>query len=90
MKFIWEARKAGRNLRKHGVAFEEAATIFLDPLSITGSDPDHSMGEDRYVTFGVSNRGRFLAVAHTEEEDTIRLISARVGTARERAFHEEG
>jgi uncharacterized DUF497 family protein len=86
----WDSRKATTNLRKHGVSFEEAATVFRDTLSATALDPDHSAGEDRYVTFGVSVLGRLLVVAHTEREDRIRLISARLATKRERIIYEEG
>lgn len=86
----WNPRKAADNLRKHGVSFEEAATVFRDTLSATASDPDHSAGEDRYVTFGVSARGRLLIVSHTERDDTIWLISARRATKPERRIYEEG
>ncbi len=77
MRFEWDPGKAAENLAKHGVSSEEAATVFRDPLSATGSDPDHSFGEDRFVTFGISTGGRLLAVAHTDRDDTIRIISAR-------------
>ncbi len=86
----WDPRKAAANLRKHGVSFEEAATVFRDTLAATAADPDHSVGEDRYVSFGVSVRGRLLVVAHTEREGTIRLISARLAKKRERKIYEEG
>ena len=66
MRFEWDRRKAASNLRQHGVSFEEAATVFRDPLSVTGADPDHSLDEERLVTFGVSVTGRFLVVATTE------------------------
>jgi len=62
MKVEWDPNKARRNLRKHNVSFEEAATALRDPLSVTGVDPDHSIGESRYVTFGVSERGRLVVV----------------------------
>jgi uncharacterized DUF497 family protein len=87
--FEWDARKARINLAKHGVAFEEALTAFGDPLSRTISDPDHSIEEQRYVSMGRSARGRLLVVAHTERGDTIRIISARLTTARERRQYEE-
>lgn len=90
MKFAWDAKKAAANLRKHGVSFEEAATAFRDELSVTGADPDHSVGERRFVTFGFSTRGRLLAVSHTEEGEVIRLISARSATRPERKIYEEG
>lgn len=72
MRFEWDPRKAEANLRKHGVSFEEATTALRDDLSLTGHDPDHSLEEDRLVTFGVSAEGRLLVVAHTE-----RIITAR-------------
>jgi len=81
MKIEWDPLKAKLNLRKHKVSFEEAAT---------GADPDHSITEDRYITFGVSNRGRLLIVAHTEEDETIRIISARLASKGERKIYEEG
>ncbi|MGH8530955.1 MAG: BrnT family toxin [Nevskiales bacterium] len=90
MNFVWGPTKAEANLKKHGVSFEEASTVFLDVLSATGADPDHSMGEERWITFGVSKEGRFLVVSHTDEADSVRLISARPGTARERKLYEEG
>ena len=75
---------------KHGVSFDEAATVFLDDLSLTGDDPDHSVSEERYVTFGVSNAGRLLVVAHTERGDRTRVISASPATRSERKLYEEG
>ena len=90
MKFDWDRRKAASNLRKHGVSFEEAATALRDTLAVTGHDPGHSIGEDRFITFGVSSRGSLLAVAHTEGVDTIRIISARLATRNERKIYEEG
>jgi hypothetical protein len=90
MRFEWDPEKAAENLVNHGVSFEEAATVFFDPLSATGADPDHSVGESRFVTFGLSAAGRLLVVAHTEGEETIRIISSRVATRAERTIHEEG
>jgi hypothetical protein len=90
MQFEWDPRKATANLKKHGVSFEEAATAFRDPLSATARDPDHSVGEDRLITFGVSNRGRLLIVSHTERGDILRIISARQATKGERKIYEEG
>ena len=90
MQFEWDPAKSAENLAKHGVSFEEAATVFRDPLSATGTDPDHSVGEERFVTFGVSTSGRLLVVAHTEHGDTIRIINARPTTAGERKIYEEG
>ncbi len=90
MRFDWGPAKAAENLAKHGVSFQEAATVFRDPLSATGSDPDHSVDEERFVTFGLSTAGRLLIVAHTDREDTIRIISARPVTPGERRLYEEG
>lgn len=89
MDFTWNARKAGANRKKHGVSFEEASTALRDPLAATGADPDHSLGENRWVTFGVSDLGRLLVVAHTEEADVVRIISARLATQTERRLYEE-
>jgi uncharacterized DUF497 family protein len=89
MKFEWDPKKARSNLRKHKVSFEEAATALRDPMAATGCDPDHSSGEERFVTFGVSGRGRLLVVAHTEENDILRIISARVASKGERTIYEE-
>ena len=89
--FIWDADKAIANLTKHRVPFSEAATVFMDSLSLTIPDPRHSsVGEQRYVTIGNSVRGRVLVVVHVDLPDTIRLISARVATRRERRQYEEG
>ena len=85
-----DPRKAAANLRKRDVSFEEAATVFRDTLSATAADPDRSVGENRYITFGVSLRGRLLVLAHTDREDSIRLITARLATKRERKIYEEG
>jgi hypothetical protein len=90
LRFEWDPAKAAANLAKHGVSFREAATVFRDPLSQTGSDPDHSLDEERVVTFGVSTRGRLLVVAHTDRGDTIRIISARPVSAGERTIYEQG
>jgi hypothetical protein len=86
---MWDRDKAAANLRKHGVDFEEAATAFGDPLSITIPDPDHSVGEERWLLIGQSGAGRLLVVAHTERGDEIRLINARLATRRERDTYEE-
>lgn len=90
MKIEWDQKKAKLNLRKHRVSFEEAATALSDPMAATGADPDHSITEERYVTFGVSERGRLLVVAHTDEEETIRIISARIASKGERELYEKG
>jgi uncharacterized DUF497 family protein len=90
MKIEWDPKKAKTNLRKHRVSFEEAATALSDPMAATGADPDHSIAEERYVTFGVSERGRLLVVAHTDEGETIRIISARIASKGERELYEDG
>ena len=89
MTFKWDSFKAKANLWKHGVSFEEASTALLDPLSRTDLDPDHSIDERRFITFGVSARQRLLVVAYTEDGEVIRLISARLATRSEREFYEE-
>jgi len=88
MQFEWDLAKAEKNLRKHGVAFPEAASVFGDPLSDTFPDPDHSIGEVRFVTVGRSLAGRLLVVGHTDRADTIRIITARPATSRERRYYE--
>jgi uncharacterized DUF497 family protein len=88
MQFEWDREKAQRNLRKHGVSFDEAVTVFYDPLSATFDDPNRSVGEQRFITIGYSARDRLLVVAHTERGVTMRIISARRATARERRRHE--
>ena len=90
MRFEWNTQKAVRNLRKHGVSFDEASTVFFDPLSATGDDPDHSLEERRFVTFGMSSSGRLLVVTHSEQYDAIRIITARLATRTERKLYEEG
>jgi uncharacterized DUF497 family protein len=82
-------RKDAANRRKHGVGFREAATVFGDPLATTFANTDHSISERRFLTIGASVSGRLLVVAHTESADTIRVISARPATRRERRFYEE-
>jgi uncharacterized protein len=90
MEFEWDPDKATRNLAKHGVSFNEAATVFGDPLAITYSDPDHSEDEERFLTFGHTNENRLLVVSHTDREERTRIISARLATRRERKIYEEG
>jgi hypothetical protein len=87
-KVRWDTRKAWTNLRKHGISFEEAATVFADRLSVTKSDPDHSIAESRFLTLGLSFRQRPVLVAHTEDPDEIRIISARLPTRSERDEYE--
>ncbi|MGH9783903.1 MAG: BrnT family toxin, partial [Terriglobia bacterium] len=86
----WDPGKARSNLRKHGVSFEEGASVFRDVLSVTISDPLHSAEEGRFVTIGQSDRGRTLIAVHSEVGEAIRIISARVATRRERREYEEG
>jgi len=86
--YEWDSSKAAANLKKHHVAFTEAATVFLDPLALTYQDPDHSEGEQRYITLGEATRGRVILVAHLDRDDRIRIISARRATRKE--AHEYG
>ena len=89
LRFAWDARKAAENARKHRVTFTEATTVFDDPLSVTIPDPDHSIGEQRLLLLGISNRGRLLVVAHSERDTTIRIINARRADRQERQAYEE-
>jgi hypothetical protein len=88
VEFEWDLAKAEHNIIKHGVDFTEAATVFNDPLSITYADPDHSIGEDRYIIIGLSLTNRVLIVAHTDRGEMTRIISAREVTSRERKLYE--
>ena len=90
MKFEWDPQKADSNLNKHGVSFQEAASVFGDVLSITYHDPDHSAREQRFITVGMSRSGRVLMVAHTDRGGNVRIISARKTTRKERRYYEEG
>ena len=90
MEFEWDEEKAAANLAKHGVSFEEAGTIFDDPLYVDFYDPDHSSEEHRYIIIGESRQGRLLVVSYTERGDVTRLISAREVTRSEREAYEEG
>jgi uncharacterized protein len=90
MEFEWNEGKADRNLIKHGVSFDEAQTIFNDPLYVDFYDPDHSENEDRYLIIGESIRGRLLIVSYTERGNKNRLISARETTKIERKMYAEG
>lgn len=85
----WDPLKAETNLKKHQVSFEEASTVFDDPLFITFLDIEHSDDEDRYITLGLSQRGRLLLIAHTDRNNAIRIISARKATKNERQFYEK-
>jgi uncharacterized protein len=89
LTFEWDSRKAASNLRKHGVSFEEAATAFADPLSLTINDPDHSHDEERFLLLGHSFRARLVVVSHTDSGERIRVISARLAGALERKTYEE-
>ena len=89
MRFEWNSTKAAKNVRKHDVSFEEAVSVFHDPLAVTGSDPDHSEDEQRFVTFGISSGGRLLVVCNTDHRGAIRIISARRATRTERRIYEE-
>lgn len=88
--FTWDAQKAARNFRKHGVSFEEALTVFDDLLSVTVSDSSHSNRENRFIDIGRSENGRMLVVTYAERgDDRIRIISARLANRRERLKYEE-
>jgi len=89
MDFEWDPKKAKLNIKKHNVSFDEAVTVFYDPLSATFHDPDHSIEEHRYITIGFSSQGRLLVIAHTERGLNTRIISARTATAHERKKHEK-
>ncbi len=89
LRFEWDPEKEEQNLDKHRVSFPEAATVFGDPLSMTFYDPDHSLDEERYITIGHSDSGQLLMVAHTDRDDSIRIISARKSTHRERKSYED-
>lgn len=89
LTFEWDDRKAYANLRKHGVSFEEASTVFGDPFSVTIPDPLHSCDEDRFVTIGATSGHRHvLVVVHVDRDGRLRIISARPATARERKQYE--
>ena len=89
MTFEWDEAKAAANLVKHGVSFDEAKTVFTDPLFVDFYDPEHSVEEHRYITIGESKQGRLLIVAYTQRDEAIRLISAREVTSTEREAYEE-
>lgn len=90
LTFEWDEDKAKDNFRNHQVSFEEAKTVFGDPFSITVPDPQHSIGEHRYVDLGRSSQGRLLVVVYTERRSNIRLITCRRATPSERSSYEEG
>lgn len=90
MEFEWNPDKAALNFEKHGISFQEAATVFNDNLSVTFPDLAHSIAESRYVIIGVSRFGQLLVIAHTERGEKVRIISARKATLQEKRFYEEG
>jgi len=90
MEFEWDTKKATANVQKHDVTFQEAATVFGDPLAITFEDPDHSTDENRYISFGLSLQKRLIVVSHTERGGRTRIISARLMDRKERRIYEEG
>ena len=90
MLFDWDKSKAAGNLAKHKVSFEEAATVFDDPLSDTFDDPDHSVEERRFLIIGHSEKGRLLFISHTDDGETIRIISAHEPTRGEQKAYEQG
>ena len=89
MRFDWDKNKATSNLAKHKVSFEEAATVFGNPLSDTFDDPDHSAEEQRFLIIGHSESGRLLFISHTDDGETVRIISARELTRGEREVYEK-
>ncbi len=90
IEFEWDDRKEKSNIRKHGISFHDAATVFGDVLAWTFSDPDHSNSEDRFITIGCSKTRKTLVISHTDREDRIRIISARQATPREKRQYENG
>jgi uncharacterized DUF497 family protein len=89
VEFEWDPDKAAENLRKHGVSFKEASTVFGDHFGVAARDPDHSIGEQRYILVGASVQMRLLLVCYTERAKRIRIISARELTTREKKVYEE-
>ncbi len=90
LSFEWDEEKAKANFSKHRVGFDEATTVFTDPFSVTIHDPDHSADERRYIDIGSSGKGRVLVVVYTERGSTIRIVTCRKATMRERKLYEEG
>jgi hypothetical protein len=88
VQFEWDSNKAAENLVRHGVSFDEASTVFGDPLAVTIDDPDHSVDEFRFITMGHSRNQRLIVVVHTEREERIRIITAREANGRERRQYE--
>ena len=89
MEFEWDPQKAKTNEQKHNLTFHEGATVFGDPLAITFPDPDHSVDEERYLTFGLSSLNRLVVISHTQRAGKTRIINARLMTRRERKIYEE-
>jgi len=89
LTFEWDEKKADENLRTHGVSFDEAKTVFNDPFSVTIYDPDHSIDEERYIDIGMSTKGRLIVVSYSERGETIRMISSRKATKKERRGYED-
>lgn len=90
LNFEWDDSKAKENFKKHGVGFDEATTIFSDPFSMTIPDPDHSIGEERHIELGTSDKNRVLVVAYAERGSSMRIINCRKATSRERKLYKEG
>jgi uncharacterized protein len=90
MIFEWDPKKAEKNIKKHGITFQEASTVFGDPLAISFPDPDHSKDEERELTFGQSLQRRLIVVSHTKRGDRTRIINARLMDRNERVIYEEG
>jgi hypothetical protein len=88
-KFEWDQQKATSNLKKHGVSFDEAVSVFADSLALTFADTDHFESEERSRTYGVSSKGRLLVVVHTERRNNLRIISARKATRYEKSIYED-
>lgn len=88
LNFEWNVEKANTNLKKHGISFDEAKTVFYDNLALTLNDTEHSIDENRLIEIGLSNRNRLLVVVYTEREDNIRIISSRIATKMEMKFYE--
>ena len=89
-RFEWDNQKAKSNVEKHGVTFDEAVSVFADSQALTFADTDHSETEDRSRTYGISNKGRFLVVVHTERRNKVRIISARKATQYEKSIYKQG
>ncbi len=88
--FEWDSKKSAANVRKHGVSFHEASTLFSDPNEVMLSDPDHSQDEERFISIGQSSTGQVMLACYTETDNVVRLISVRLATAAERRTYESG